>query len=133
MIMHGEMPKLQAEIQKESDNLAKAQKDGKQLLREEVSEDDIARIVSSWTGVPVAKMQSSEKEKYLKLEETLSKEVVGQDEAIKAVANAIRRNKAGIGDEHRPLGSFLFAGPTVWARRCLPKYLPASCSTTRRR
>ena len=123
MIMHGEMPKLQAEIQKESDNLAKAQKDGKQLLREEVSEDDIARIVSSWTGVPVAKMQSSEKEKYLKLEETLSKEVVGQDEAIKAVANAIRRNKAGIGDEHRPLGSFLFAGPTGVGKTLLAKVL----------
>jgi ATP-dependent Clp protease ATP-binding subunit ClpB len=123
MIMHGEMPKLQAEIQKEGDNLAKVQKDGKQLLREEVSEDDIARIVSSWTGVPVAKMQSSEKEKYLELETTLSKAVIGQDEAIKAVANAIRRNKAGIGDEHRPLGSFLFAGPTGVGKTLLAKVL----------
>jgi ATP-dependent Clp protease ATP-binding subunit ClpB len=68
-------------------------------------------------------MQSSEKEKYLKLEETLSKEVVGQDEAIKAVANAIRRNKAGIGDEHRPLGSFLFAGPTGVGKTLLAKVL----------
>jgi ATP-dependent Clp protease ATP-binding subunit ClpB len=123
MIKHGKVPALQAAIKKEQDALANVQKDGKQLLREEVSSDDIARIVSAWTGVPVAKMQSSEREKYLHLEDTLSSQVVGQEEAIKAVANAIRRNKAGIGDEHRPLGSFLFAGPTGVGKTLLAKVL----------
>ncbi len=93
------------------------------LLREEVSEDDISRIVSEWTGVPVAKMKGSEVQKYLHLEEILSRQVVGQDHAIKAVANAIRRNKAGIGDEHRPLGTFLFAGPTGVGKTLLAKVL----------
>ena len=96
---------------------------GNQLLREEVSEEDIAKIVSNWTGIPVAKMKSSEAEKYLKLESILKEEVIGQEEAIRAVSAAIRRNKAGIGDEKRPLGSFLFAGPTGVGKTLLAKVL----------
>ena len=105
------------------EQLAGVQTEGKQMLREEVSEDDIARIVSNWTGVPVAKMKGSEMQKYLQLEKTLSEQVVGQDQAIGAVSNAIRRNKAGIGDEHKPLGTFLFAGPTGVGKTLLAKVL----------
>lgn len=121
-IVHGQIPQLQKEIEEESEKLKAVQGDNK-LLREEVDEDDIARIVSSWTGVPVAKMQGSEMQKYLNLEKTLSERVIGQDEAIAAVANAIRRNKTGIGDDHRPLGSFLFAGPTGVGKTELAKVL----------
>ena len=121
-IVHGMIPQLQREIEEESAHLKEVQGDNK-LLREEVDEDDIARIVSSWTGVPVAKMQGSEMQKYLNLEKVLSERVIGQDEAISAVANAIRRNKTGIGDEHRPLGSFLFAGPTGVGKTELAKVL----------
>jgi ATP-dependent Clp protease ATP-binding subunit ClpB len=121
-IVHGQIPQLQKEIEEESQRLKAVQGDSK-LLREEVDEDDIARIVSSWTGIPVSKMQGSEMQKYLNLEKTLSDRVIGQDEAIAAVSNAIRRNKTGIGDEHRPLGSFLFAGPTGVGKTELAKVL----------
>jgi ATP-dependent Clp protease ATP-binding subunit ClpB len=122
-IKHGEIPQLLKEIEEMDRELKSVQTDGRQLLREEVSEDDIARIVSSWSGVPVAKMKDSEIDRYLKLEETLGEEVVGQETAITAVSNAIRRNKAGIGDEGRPLGSFLFAGPTGVGKTLLAKVL----------
>jgi ATP-dependent Clp protease ATP-binding subunit ClpB len=82
------------------------------LLREEVTEEDIAEVVSTWTGIPVSKMLASEMAKYLQLESTLEKRVVGQKEAIRAVSDAIRRNKTGLSDEARPLGSFIFIGPT---------------------
>lgn len=121
-IKHGLIPSLMREIAEKSKELENLQKN-KRLLREEVSEDDIARIVSSWTGVPVAKMLSSERDKYIHLEEILSQRVIGQDEAIHAVSDAIRRNKAGIGDERRPLGSFLFAGPTGVGKTELAKVL----------
>lgn len=122
-IKHGLIPELTREIAEKSAALESVQTDGRQLLREEVSDDDVARIVSNWTGVPVAKMLASEMEKYVHLENTLSQRVIGQDEAIRAVANAIRRNKTGIGDEHRPLGSFLFAGPTGVGKTELAKVL----------
>lgn len=121
-IKHGRIPFLQHEISDMEKHLSEIQGDHK-LLKEEVDEDDIARIVSSWTGVPVAKMQGSEMQKYLNLEKILSEKVIGQDEAISAVSNAIRRNKTGIGDEHRPLGSFLFAGPTGVGKTELAKVL----------
>ena len=121
-IKHGRIPSLQQEISDMEKHLSEIQGDHK-LLKEEVDEDDIARIVSSWTGVPVAKMQGSEMQKYLNLEKILSEKVIGQDEAISAVSNAIRRNKTGIGDEHRPLGSFLFAGPTGVGKTELAKVL----------
>ena len=93
------------------------------LLRQEVSEEDIARIVSTWTGIPVSKMLAGEKQKYLELENVLHKRVIGQDEAVKAVADAIRRNRAGLSDENRPLGSFLFIGPTGVGKTELAKTL----------
>ncbi|MBP5252064.1 MAG: AAA family ATPase, partial [Treponema sp.] len=93
------------------------------LLKKEVTEEDIARVVSSWTGIPVSKMLSSEKQKYARLEEELHKRVVGQDEAVKCVSDAIRRNKAGLNDPDRPLGSFLFVGPTGVGKTELAKTL----------
>ena len=122
-IKHGQIPELSKEIERMGEQLAGVQTEGRQMLREEVSEDDIARIVSNWTGVPVTKMKGSEMQKYLQLEKTLSEQVVGQNQAIEAVSNAIRRNKAGIGDEHRPLGTFLFAGPTGVGKTLLAKVL----------
>lgn len=119
-IKYGLIPELMKEINTLS---AESGEDGERMLREEIRDDDIAKIVSNWTGIPVAKMLSGEAEKYTKLEDTLSQKVVGQKEAIKAVANAIRRNKAGIGDESRPLGSFLFAGPTGVGKTELAKVL----------
>ncbi|MGM0431442.1 MAG: ATP-dependent chaperone ClpB [Spirochaetota bacterium] len=110
-IKHGEVPALTKEINDLSSELQNIQGE-RQLLREEVSEDDIASVVSNWTGIPVSKMLSSEIEKYLKLEEILSRRVVGQEAAIKAVSHAIRRNKTGVSDENRPLGSFMCIGPT---------------------
>jgi ATP-dependent Clp protease ATP-binding subunit ClpB len=93
------------------------------LLREEVSEEDIAGVVSIWTGIPVSKMLSGEMQKYLDLEKVLEQRVVGQDEALAAVADAIRRNKAGLSDAARPLGSFLFLGPTGVGKTELAKTL----------
>src|SRR5260370_21700676 len=82
------------------------------LLREEVTEEDIGKVVSSWTGIPVSRVQEGEREKLLKLEAHLHERVVDQDEAIKAVANAVRHARAGLQDPKRPLGSFIFLGPT---------------------
>ena len=121
-IKHGLIPSLLKEIEKQSSALEQ-ESDERKLLREEVSDDDIARIVSNWTGIPVAKMLSSEMEKYLNLEKTLSERVIGQQDAIRAVSDAIRRNKTGISDERRPLGSFLFAGPTGVGKTELAKVL----------
>ncbi|MDD3981309.1 MAG: Clp protease N-terminal domain-containing protein, partial [Spirochaetales bacterium] len=103
------------EAQKRLDELSaemKAEKSESRLLREEVSEEDIARVVSAWTGIPVSKMLSSESKKYVDLEAQLARRVIGQDRALSAVADAIRRNRAGLSDPRRPLGSFLFLGPT---------------------
>ena len=119
MIKHGEIPALEKEIEDAEEKV----KSSSGILKEEVTEDDIARVVSIWTGVPVSKMMSSEKEKYLHLDQVLSESVIGQEEAIAAVSDAIRRNKAGIADEHRPLGSFLFAGPTGVGKTLLAKKL----------
>ncbi len=120
-IKHGLIPSLLSEIEEQSSRLDS--EDEHRLLREEVGDDDIAQIVSNWTGSPVSKMLSSEMEKYLHLEETLGERVIGQEDAIRAVSNAIRRNKTGIGDEKRPLGSFLFAGPTGVGKTELAKVL----------
>ena len=93
------------------------------LLRQEVTEEDIARVVSAWTGIPIAKMLTSEKQKYVELENVLHKRVIGQDEAVKVVSDAIRRNRAGLNDPARPLGSFLFIGPTGVGKTELAKTL----------
>ncbi|MCR5725397.1 MAG: ATP-dependent chaperone ClpB [Treponema sp.] len=93
------------------------------LLRQEVTEEDIARVVSAWTGIPIAKMLTSEKQKYIELEEVLHKRVIGQDEAVAVVSDAIRRNRAGLNDPNRPLGSFMFIGPTGVGKTELAKTL----------
>jgi len=121
-IKHGLIPEKQALIAAKSMRLEAIQS-GTSLLREEVEEEDIARVVSTWTGIPVSKMLASEMEKYLKLEEILEERVVGQDNAITAVSDAIRRNKTGISDEDRPLGSFIFIGPTGVGKTELAKTL----------
>ena len=82
------------------------------MLRQSVTEEDIAKVVSSWSGIPVNKMLAGEKEKYLQLEDVLHKRVVGQNEAVQVVSDAIRRNRSGLNDPNKPLGSFLFIGPT---------------------
>src|SRR6476469_9394976 len=108
-IQYGRIPELEKQL---ADLTAKSAKTKKRLLREEVTEEDIAEVVSSWTGIPVSRLQEGEREKLVKLEEHLHLRVVGQDEAIKAVANAVRRARAGLQDPNRPLGSFIFLGPT---------------------
>jgi ATP-dependent Clp protease ATP-binding subunit ClpB len=100
-----------AELKKKLARLAAKEK-GNRLLREQVTEEDIAEVVAKWTGIPLKNLMESEREKLLRLEEDIHKRVVGQDEAVKAVADAIRRARAGIGDRKRPIGSFIFLGPT---------------------
>jgi ATP-dependent Clp protease ATP-binding subunit ClpB len=121
-IKHGRMPTLEKELEAKTRSLAAKQETG-QLLREEVSEEDIARIVSAWTGIPVTKMLSSEKAKLLELESILAQRVVGQQAAILAVSDAIRRNKAGLSDVGRPMGVFIFLGPTGVGKTELAKTL----------
>ena len=111
-LKYGKIPELEKKIAAVTAELEKKAGSEGQLLREEVSEEDIAKIISIWTGIPVAKMMASEMQKYLELETVLQKRVVGQEEAVHAVADAIRRNKAGLSDINKPLGSFLCIGPT---------------------
>ena len=110
-IQYGELPKLEAELKK-----LDAAQDGKagvaRMLKEEVDEEDIAKIVSKWTGIPVTRMLEGEVKKLVQMEERLRERVVGQDEALSVVANAIRRSRAGFSDPKRPIGSFIFLGPT---------------------
>jgi len=111
MLQYDVLPKLQKELETENERLALLQKNGA-MLKEEVSEEDIAEIVSKWTGVPVSKMLEGEAQKLVHLEDQLRSRVIGQDEAVKAVATAVRRARAGLKDPNRPVGSFLFLGPT---------------------
>jgi len=110
-IRYGKLIELNKEIEKATKELAKIQEKGK-MLKDEVDEEDIAEIVSKWTGIPVSKMLEGEIEKLIKMEENLKKRVVGQDHAIRIVSDTIRRARAGIQDPNRPLGSFIFLGPT---------------------
>ncbi len=110
-LRYGELVQLQHELEQREAALAELQKDGG-LLKEEVDEDDIAEIVAEWTGIPVSRLLESEVQKLLRMEERLRQRVVGQDHAIQAVANAVRRARAGLQDPNRPIGSFIFLGPT---------------------
>ena len=110
-LKYGEVPALQKELDAKNAQLVALQKDHR-LLKEEVDDEDIARIVSRWTGIPVQKMLEGEIQKLLKMEDRLHERVVGQDEAVTAVANAVRRGRAGLSDPNRPIGSFTFLGPT---------------------
>src|SRR6202162_1934394 len=110
-LKYGEVPKVQKELEAKNGELVALQKEHR-LLKEEVDEEDIAKIVSRWTGIPVQKMLGGEVQKLIKMEERLHARVVGQDEAVTAVANAVRRGRAGLSDPNRPIGSFIFLGPT---------------------
>lgn len=110
-IRYGKIPTLEKLINEKTEQLAEIQKDIK-MLKEEVDAEDIAEIVSKWTGIPVSKMLESEKHKLLHMEDNLKRRVIGQDDAVHAVSNAIRRSRAGLQDENRPIGSFIFLGTT---------------------
>ena len=120
---YGKLIELQKQLEKETERLKEIQKKGSGLVKDEVTEEDIAEIVSKWTGIPVSKMLEGEKEKLLQMESRLKKRVVGQDHAIEAVANAIRRSRAGLSDTNRPIGSFIFLGPTGVGKTELAKAL----------
>ena len=121
-IRYGSLQALEAEIQKIQEQLRSAQ-EGEAMVKEEVTADDIAEVVSRWTGSPVSKMQQSEREKLLHLEEELHRRVIGQDEAIRAVSDAVRRSRAGLQDPKRPIGSFIFLGTTGVGKTELAKAL----------
>ncbi len=110
-LQYGEMARLESELKKEEGKLAELQKSEK-MLKEEVDEEDVAEVVSKWTGIPVSRMLEGEVEKLIHMEERLKQRVVGQDDAITAVSNAVRRARAGLQDPNRPIGSFIFLGPT---------------------
>jgi len=124
-LRYGELPRLERELALEQDQLGKKQGESR-LLKEEVDEDDIAAIVSRWTGIPVSRLVEGEMEKLLKLEELLHRRVVGQDEAVQAVADAVLRARSGIKDPNRPIGSFLFLGPTGVGKTELARALAAT-------
>jgi ATP-dependent Clp protease ATP-binding subunit ClpB len=110
-IQYGRLPDLMKELEAHNQRLAELQK-SQHILKEEVTPEDIAEVVASWTGIPVSRLQESEKEKLIHMEERLGERVIGQREAIRAVSNAVRRARAGLQDENRPIGSFIFLGPT---------------------
>jgi len=110
-LRYGRIPELEKKLAEEQARLAELQKEGV-FLKEEVTEEDIAEVVAKWTGIPVSKMLESEMQKLLRMEDNLRKRVIGQDEALSAVANAVRRARAGLQDPNRPIGSFIFLGPT---------------------
>ena len=127
-LKYGKIPTLEkelAEAQKADEERHSKEDNGvsDSLLRQEVTEEDIARVVSAWTGIPIAKMLTSEKQKYVQLESVLHKRVIGQEEAVSVVSDAIRRNRAGLNDPNRPLGSFMFIGPTGVGKTELAKTL----------
>ena len=110
-LQYGRIPELERKIKEQETKLAELQK-GQRMLKEEVDEEDIAEVVGRWTGIPVSRLMEGEIQKLIKMEERLHQRVVGQEEAMTAVANAIRRARAGLQDPNRPLGSFIFLGPT---------------------
>lgn len=110
-LRYGKIPELEKTLAQEQARLAELQKEGV-FLKEEVDEEDVAEVVAKWTGVPVSKMLEGEMQKLVRMEENLGKRVIGQDEALSAVANAVRRARAGLQDPNRPIGSFIFLGPT---------------------
>ena len=120
-IRYGEMKQIDDEIERHRNEISK--QEGESLIREEVTADDIAEVVSRWTGIPVSRMLQSERDKLLHLEEELHKRVIGQNEAIDAVCNAVRRSRAGLQDPKRPIASFIFLGTTGVGKTELAKAL----------
>ncbi len=123
-LRYGKLPELQKELQHEEEISEKSKEDG--LLRNKVTEEEIAKIISRWTGIPVTKLMEGEREKILNLDKILHKRVIGQDEAVEKVSQAIMRSRAGIGDPRRPIGSFMFLGPTGVGKTELAKSLAES-------
>ncbi len=123
-LKYGKLPGLQKELEQEEQKAEKAEKNT--LLRDKVTEEEIARVIARWTGIPVARLMEGEREKLLHLPEVLHRRVIGQDEAVQKVSEAILRSRAGIADENRPIGSFLFLGPTGVGKTELAKAL-AEC------
>ncbi|KAJ0989547.1 hypothetical protein J5N97_007903 [Dioscorea zingiberensis] len=124
-LKYGTLISLQKQLEEAESKLAEFQQSGHSMLREEVTDLDIAEIVSKWTGIPISNLQQSEREKLVLLEEVLHKRVVGQDMAVKSVADAIRRSRAGLSDPNRPIASFMFMGPTGVGKTELAKALAA--------
>ncbi len=117
------IPQLEQQVKEQEKKLANIQKKGQYILKEEVGEEDVAKVISKWTGIPVYKMLKSEIKKLSKVEDNLKSRVIGQDEAIKSVANALRRSRVGVSEEDKPIGSFLFVGPTGIGKTELAKTL----------
>jgi ATP-dependent Clp protease ATP-binding subunit ClpB len=111
-IRYGEVPELQKQLQQGEGRLTELHQSGGGLLREEVTAEEIAEVVAKWTGVPVSRLLEGEKQKLMKMEERLHARVIGQEDAVRAVSDAVRRSRAGLSDPNRPIGSFLFLGPT---------------------
>ena len=124
-LKYGELPKLQKELE-EAESKSDKKEESNTLLRDKVTEDEISKIISRWTGIPVSKLMEGEREKIIHLDEILHKRVIGQDEAVEKVTEAIIRSRAGIKDEKRPIGSFLFLGPTGVGKTELAKALAES-------
>ena len=124
-LKYGNLTSLHRQLEAVETELANTQRSGKSLLREEVTETDIAEIISKWTGIPISKLVESEKEKLLHLEDELHRRVIGQEEAVTAVADAIQRSRAGLADPNRPIASFIFLGPTGVGKTELAKALAA--------
>src|SRR5206468_1051269 len=124
-LRHGRLPELERRLQAEEERLASKQ-GGKRLLREVVTEEEIASIVSRWTGIPVSRLEEGEREKLLRLDSILHERVVGQDEGVQLVADAIIRARSGIKDPRRPIGAFLFLGPAGVGMPELPRALAAA-------
>ena len=122
-LQYGKLPELQKQLLEEEE---KVKKQDLSLVHESVTDEEIARIISRWTGIPVAKLTESERNKTLHLDEELHKRVIGQDEGVQKVSDAIIRSKAGIKDPSKPIGSFLFLGPTGVGKTELAKTLAAS-------
>ncbi len=122
-LRYGKIPELQKKLEEVEKKIEQAKKDGRLVIKDVVEAEDVASIISKWTGIPVSKLVESEKEKLVHLEDFLKQRVVGQDHAIKIVANAIRRARAGLKDPNRPIGSFLFLGPTGVGKTELAKAL----------
>jgi ATP-dependent Clp protease ATP-binding subunit ClpB len=123
-IRYGQIPDLERSIEDATKTLAELQSDGA-MLKEEVDAEDVAEVVSRWTGIPVSRLMEAELQKLVRMEDALHARVVGQDEAVAAVANAIRRSRAGLSDPNRPIGSFLFLGPTGVGKTELARALAA--------
>jgi len=111
-IRYGDLGELEKQLHADQERLADRHKNGNGLVKEEVTPEEVADVVAKWTGIPVAKLVEGEREKLMDMEQRLRRRVVGQDEALKVVCDAVRRNRAGLGDPRRPIGSFIFLGPT---------------------